>query len=176
MKAIRKWFNELPDEIRDRAIRNGEASSWNAMDYQQQNSAYALEGAFNWCETPETNDFWYAWHRWLQDPSQPKPTIQPADGSVVVADHSGDVNEKIESSSNHQYIEALERSNKELKIALLAEVKKAEPLTKREQFAMAAMQSIVQNPHYAKMTNDQVAESSVMQADALIAELEKPRT
>jgi len=174
MKTIREWFKELPIEIRDRAIRNAEAKEWSLMDKWLDDIASAIFWAFPWDDTPEGGEFWDKWHTWLKLGGD-KPTIQPADGSAVVADHSVEVNEKIESSSNREYIEALEKNNKELKIALLSELKKAEPMTKRERFAMAAMQSIVQNPHYAKMTNDQVAESSVRQADALIAELQKPK-
>jgi hypothetical protein len=174
MKTIREWLNELPDEIKDRAIRNAEVGGWNALELSSKNEAGALDNAFDWSSTPERYRFWSEWKKWLIH-GGPKPLIQPAYACPAAVDHSVDVNEKTESSSSHQYIEALERSNKELKIALLAEVKKAEPLTKRERFAMAAMQSIIQNPHYAKMTNDQVAESSVRQADALIAELKKPK-
>jgi len=96
MKTIREWLNEFPVEIRDRAIRNAEASSWNAMDNQHQNITYALAGAFNWYESPEKDDYWNAWYEWLEDPSQTKPTIQPADGSAVVGNHSFEANEKIE--------------------------------------------------------------------------------
>jgi hypothetical protein len=96
MKTIREWLNEFPVEIRDRAIRNAEASDWNAMDNHEQDTAHALEGAFNWHDTPEKDEFWNAWYTWLQDPSQPKPTIQPADGSVVVGNHSFEATEKVE--------------------------------------------------------------------------------
>jgi len=145
MKTVREWLNEFPVEIRDRAIRNAENDRVYTTDEVVSNMPNALMRAFAWGDAPEPSGFWTKWHTWLKDPSRPKPTIQPADGSVVVGDHSGDVNEKIET------------------------------LTKRERFAMAAMHSMVQNPHYAKMTNDQVAASSVMQADALISELQKPK-
>jgi hypothetical protein len=139
MKTVREWLNEFPVEIRDMAIRNAEASDWNAMDNQEQDTANALAGAFNWHDTPEKDEFWNAWYEWLQDPSQPKPTIQPADGSVVVGDHSGDVNEKIE----RMRFEAAS-------------------------MYMAALAAQPGSPSHK-------AELSVAAADALIAELKKPK-
>ena len=46
----------------------------------------------------------------------------------------------------------------------------ASGLTKREMFAMAAMQGILSNPRY---TYEQLARHAVNYADALLAELEK---
>jgi len=178
MKTIREWLNELPDEIRDRAIRNAEVGGWNALELSSKNEAGALDNAFDWSSTPERYRFWSEWKKWLIH-GGPKPLIQPAYACpAAAADHSGDVNEKIESSSNHPYIEALERSNKELKIALLAEAKKAEPLTKRELFAIAVMQGTNMDA-YANTFGNQwaihAAKDAVIMADALIAELQKPK-
>lgn len=47
-------------------------------------------------------------------------------------------------------------------------------LTKREMFAMAAMQGICSNP-YDRYTYEQLAGHAVKHADALIAELEKTK-
>ena len=44
-------------------------------------------------------------------------------------------------------------------------------LTKREQFAMAAMQGLLSNPHHAR-TNDAVMRDAVSAADLLLAALE----
>jgi len=53
-------------------------------------------------------------------------------------------------------------------------------LTKREMFAMAAMQGMLANSHvgqgfkpFSHMTDEEIAQWSVKQADALLAELEK---
>ena len=47
-------------------------------------------------------------------------------------------------------------------------------LTKREQFAMAAMQGIMASNHYSKFQVDMgIAQAAVSAADALLAELAK---
>lgn len=50
-------------------------------------------------------------------------------------------------------------------------------LTKRELFAAMALQGICANsmPHYAGLDSDKIAQWSVTQADALIAELNKSK-
>jgi hypothetical protein len=45
------------------------------------------------------------------------------------------------------------------------------PLTKRERFAMAAMQGLCANPQLAEAPDDALARYARKQADALIAEL-----
>lgn len=47
----------------------------------------------------------------------------------------------------------------------------SEPLTKRERFAMAAMQGLCANPRLAETPEDLLAEWAVRQADAAIEEL-----
>jgi hypothetical protein len=46
-------------------------------------------------------------------------------------------------------------------------------LTKREAFAMAAMQGLLANPETTPASAQEIAEWSVYQADALLAELAK---
>jgi hypothetical protein len=48
---------------------------------------------------------------------------------------------------------------------------KDEPLTKRERFAMAAMQGLCANPKLAETPEDLLAEWAVRQADAVIEEI-----
>ena len=52
----------------------------------------------------------------------------------------------------------------------------ADRLTKREQFAMAAMQGIMASNHYSKFQVDMgIAQAAVSAADALLAELAKEK-
>jgi hypothetical protein len=145
MKKIREWLNELPVEIRQRAIRNAEKSEWEALYNECSNDYAALNESFHWPKSPEGDDFWREWYVFLKTGGD-KPTIEPADGSAVVADHFVESNEKIE------------------------------PMTKREQFAMAAMQGTNMEA-YANAFGNQwaihVAKDAVIMADALIAELNK---
>jgi hypothetical protein len=55
MKTIKEWLNELPEDIKVRAIKNTEDDILNAP-------ALSLEvvicGAFQWYGTPEGVEFW----------------------------------------------------------------------------------------------------------------------
>jgi hypothetical protein len=167
MKTIREWLNELPDEIRDRAIRNGENDIPCTLDETASNMPNALWRAFTWSDTPELGVFWAEWYKWLQDPSLPKPTIQPAD--ELVPDPSIEFKEKTDPVD-------LER------IWLIPDTlpnpSTGGDLTKRERFAMAAMQGTNMEA-YANAFGNQwaihVAKDAVIMADALIAELEKQK-
>ena len=50
-----------------------------------------------------------------------------------------------------------------------------EGLTKREYFAAMAMQGILAHPEHSKFTAAAIADDAIRQADALLAELEKPQ-
>ena len=51
-----------------------------------------------------------------------------------------------------------------------------EPLTKRERFAMAAMQGICANPNYLQFDGPDFARLARIAADALVAEMEATPT
>ena len=58
MKTIREWLNELPEDVRDKAIANtdedilGERPNYPFL-------RHALIRAFNWDESPEGHVYWY---------------------------------------------------------------------------------------------------------------------
>lgn len=56
MKTIREWLQELPDGIRERAIRN---TKERRLGQQREGSLpRALKSAFNWYATEEKVGFW----------------------------------------------------------------------------------------------------------------------
>jgi hypothetical protein len=145
MKTVKEWLNELPEEIRERAISNAEASGW--VNAGCMRAGDAIGCAFHWKGSPEGELFWNEWSDWLYDPTQPKPTIKPAD--EVESDHIPAVREMVE-----------ERKN--------------ETLSRRDQFAMAAMQGICSHPDtWGKDSFEKIARAAVEAADALIQELDK---
>jgi hypothetical protein len=157
MKTVREWLNELPEEIRERAIRNAKESEWKTTGTKISTIRRALQDGFSWRRSPEGKDFWFVWDYWLLDPTRPKPTIKPSDGSEVV--------------SEHESIKELERM---VAKGRAEEITGREILSRRDQFAMAAMQAIITNegiggPSYFEKT----AEFAVEAADALIQELDK---
>lgn len=140
MKTVREWLNELPEEIRERAIRNAEASGWVNAGCMR---ADAIACAFKWEGSPERELFWNEWSAWLYDPTQPKPTIKPAD--EVDSDHIPDVRKMVGEPKN-------------------------DTLSRRDQFAMAAMQAMLTRTFFDQY---ECAENAVEYADALIQELDK---
>lgn len=60
MKTIIEWFQELPEECREKAISNFRNS-------YKEDLATSLTGAINtftWADTPEGNDYWNKWYLW----------------------------------------------------------------------------------------------------------------
>jgi hypothetical protein len=59
MKTIREWLNDLPEDIRVRALRNTELER---LEWKHHNLEGALEGAlaraFTWSDTSENHEFW----------------------------------------------------------------------------------------------------------------------
>jgi len=141
MKTVREWLNELPEEIRERAIRNAEASGW--VNAGCMRAGDAIGCAFHWKGSPEGELFWNEWSDWLFDPTQPKPTIKPAD--EVDSDHIPDVRKMVGEPKN-------------------------DTLSRRDQFAMAAMQAMLTRTFFDQY---ECAENAVEYADALIQELDK---
>ena len=56
-KSVKEWLEELPEEIRDKAISNTKAAllEENAKDDSLKG---AIAGAFIWGETPEGHKYW----------------------------------------------------------------------------------------------------------------------
>ncbi len=148
MKTVREWLNELPEEIRERAIRNAEASGW--VNAGCMRAGDAIGCAFHWKGSPEGELFWNEWSDWLYDPTQPKPTIKPAD-EVVTEEQVQRVGVRTEYYEGAKYVA---------------------PLSRRDQFAMAAMQGIIAK---GQIWQGEVAPLAVKYADALIQELDKPK-
>lgn len=72
MKSIKEWFNELPDDIREKAFKNTKAHAkynkekkYDTLSYEQVLSLQsntlndALLGAFVFSITPEGQDYWW---------------------------------------------------------------------------------------------------------------------
>lgn len=60
-KTTREWFQDLPVEIRDAAIRNtrkSENADFLLDEFLDDSLAAALIGAFPWDKTEEGFDFW----------------------------------------------------------------------------------------------------------------------
>jgi hypothetical protein len=145
MKTVREWLNELPEEIRERAISNAYNDR---LENRYESIDRALKTAFSWIASPEGGDFWADWHEWFYDPTQPKPTIKPAD-EVVTEEQVQRVGVRTEYYEGAKYVA---------------------PLSRRDQFAMAAMQAMLTRTFFDQY---ECAENAVEYADALIQELDK---
>jgi hypothetical protein len=55
MKTIREWYNELPEEVREKALANTAEDELDTMEPDLYN---ALAGMFWWEETPEGFLYW----------------------------------------------------------------------------------------------------------------------
>ena len=55
MKTIKKWFNELPEDVREKALRNADAGN---VDLEVENLKVALATAFQWYKSPEGFVYW----------------------------------------------------------------------------------------------------------------------
>ena len=55
MKTIKKWFNELPEDVREKALRNADAGN---VDLEVENLKVALATAFQWYTPPEGFVYW----------------------------------------------------------------------------------------------------------------------
>jgi hypothetical protein len=160
MKTVREWLNELPEEIRERAIRNAEESTWNHLGNQHHCLDEALGDAFSWALTVEDYDFWSRWHYWLLDPTQPKPTIKPE--NEVESDHIPDVRKMVGEPDSVGRGTHIENKAKPLVF---------DTLSRRDQFAMAAMQGYISGRSI--QSPESVAINAVNFADALIEQLDK---
>ena len=62
MKTIRQWLNELPEHLRDRAIRNAVLQEYAIgiidLNHQTRDVYEAIASAFVWSHTPEGFDYW----------------------------------------------------------------------------------------------------------------------
>lgn len=59
-KPIKEWLKELPEPIRELAIKRHEEGR---LENKFMDSIYdALNGAFDWERTKEGDNFWYAWY------------------------------------------------------------------------------------------------------------------
>lgn len=55
MKTTREWYNELPNDIKIKALAN---TKWTTIDSSDASLPQALLGAFVWSDTPEGMDYW----------------------------------------------------------------------------------------------------------------------
>lgn len=55
MKTIKEWLEELPDDYRERAIRNTKEGK---LEQREESLSQALKSAFNWYATDERVGFW----------------------------------------------------------------------------------------------------------------------
>jgi hypothetical protein len=177
-KTVRKWLNELPVEIRDRAIRNAENYIPFMLDDKAGSFDNSLLNAFLWRDTPEGIEFWSCWDTWLQDPSLPKPTIQPADGSFMVthADASTQARQFVEDALRrieegygvecNGILDALKEGGEDHSGDVNEKIE-------RMRFEAAAMYMAALASQLGSLAHK--AERSVVAADALIAEIQKPK-
>jgi hypothetical protein len=56
MKTIEQHLQELPEQVRDRALAN---MWWEDKDNKYLTAIEALRNAFNWSRSPEKYWFWY---------------------------------------------------------------------------------------------------------------------
>lgn len=55
VKTIRAWFEELPDDIKEKAFKNTKKHDLSGKSNSLSN---ALGASFRWSETPEGYDYW----------------------------------------------------------------------------------------------------------------------
>jgi hypothetical protein len=55
MKTTREWYNELPNDIKIKALAN---TKWTTIDSSAASLSEALCTAFVWSDTPEGMDYW----------------------------------------------------------------------------------------------------------------------
>jgi len=55
MKTTREWYNELPNDIKIKALAN---TKWTTIDSNDASLSTALLAAFVWADTPEGIDYW----------------------------------------------------------------------------------------------------------------------
>lgn len=55
MKTIKEWFNDLPEDVREKALRNTDDLRLESTELSLKS---ALIGAFAWEDTPEGGDYW----------------------------------------------------------------------------------------------------------------------
>jgi hypothetical protein len=55
MKTIKEWFEDLPKEVREKAIAN---TNDNLLGSRVENLKKALSGAFQWHLSPEGQNYW----------------------------------------------------------------------------------------------------------------------
>lgn len=62
MKTLKEWLEELPTEVKEKALNNVYKLNINpelALRYREESLKSAIMGAFIWMETEEGNDYWY---------------------------------------------------------------------------------------------------------------------
>jgi len=63
-KSVKEWLEELPEEIRDKAISNTKAALLEEVAVAK-SLKEAVLGAFIWGETPEGHKYWQEIHESL---------------------------------------------------------------------------------------------------------------
>mgnify|MGYP006434166555 CR=1 FL=1 len=80
-KTAKEWFLEtLPIQVADKAIYN---TTSDALMERYESTIDALSFSFYWSDTPEREDYWSKWFKWLHGNLQEMPPIEPFDDSNV---------------------------------------------------------------------------------------------
>lgn len=59
MKTIKEWFNDLPEDVREKALKNTNEA---VLKQKSINLKMALLGAFTWEFSPEGYEYWKSIH------------------------------------------------------------------------------------------------------------------
>ena len=70
-KPIKEWLKELPEPIRELAIKNTEGSHWKMQDVKLPRLSGVLGSSFDWRLTEEGTDFWEQWHLFIDRNTDP---------------------------------------------------------------------------------------------------------
>lgn len=55
MKKVKDWYNDLPNDIREKALAN---TSKDMLETVDDSLVEALSGGFTWSSTEEGHDYW----------------------------------------------------------------------------------------------------------------------
>lgn len=55
MKTVKQWLEELPEEYREKALKNAYPEM---LNYQFESQEQALPNSFGWSYSPEGFDYW----------------------------------------------------------------------------------------------------------------------
>lgn len=58
IKTVREWLMELPDGVRDKAIKNAESEEEPSLDLHEVSLAGSILGSFTWSSSPEGQLYW----------------------------------------------------------------------------------------------------------------------